>query len=91
MSPDVLRRKLQKMAKHRPYGKCPVCGRRTVRRLIYEGDPRQRGCIVPRRWRLFRVCQAWAGDKCGWWRELFWSGGGTADTYQRPRGRPGKG
>lgn len=61
MSPEVLRRKLQKKAKHKPYRKCPACGGRMTCRVMRGGAG----------WRLFKVCD------CGHGEELFWSGGGT--------------
>lgn len=86
MTPRTLRRKLQKKKKHRSYGKCPVCGGRSKRVLL--GD------------RLFDRCfgYVWMGhDKLGnlvtkphYLREIFWTGGGTADTYRPDEGN-GKG
>jgi hypothetical protein len=74
VSPDVLRRKLQKKAKRKPYGKCPTCGRRTVRMILYEDDPSRSGLIRLGQYRLFRVCRPWSGGRCRWWKELFWTG-----------------
>jgi hypothetical protein len=84
MSPRVLRRKLQKKAKHKPYRRCPKCGGRMVCRLI-EGDHDG--------WHLWKYCGELyflhnyvsaenarcrpTADGCGHCEELFWSGGGT--------------
>ncbi len=84
MSPDVLRRKLQKKLKHKPYRKCPDCGERMQCKLAERGDG----------WHLWKHCgelfvrdslvwcrpaRAVNGTKlgCGYFKELFWSGGGT--------------
>ena len=63
MSPDVLRRKLQKKKKRKTYRTCGHCGGRAE-------------CYV--RWdhtahapRLFLL------HSCGYRKELFWTGGGT--------------
>ena len=91
ISQRTLRRKLQKKLKHKPYRKCPQCGERMEMRLFqdeaqdvwrlfkYCGDFRPtwgaRGGKVG--------CKPtpWRGYGCGYFEELFWSGGGKADTY----------
>lgn len=77
MNQDVLRRKLQKKKKHKPYRKCLKCGQRMRCKLVqYTVD-----------WQLFKYCgrlvyrnglvQCLAEyDGCGHFEELFWSGGG---------------
>jgi hypothetical protein len=62
MSPRVLRRKLQKKKKHRPYGVCPKCGDRTARDVVGSDGAG---------WRLVGSC--WGG-RCGVVEELFWTG-----------------
>ncbi len=79
MRERTLRRKLQKKLKHKPYRKCPKCGGRM-------------DCVI-RDCRLFKYCGWMYSDGhvergphgCGHFEELFWSGGGKADTYPRSR------
>lgn len=67
MSPEVLRRKLQKKIKHKPYRKCPRCGKRMSLLLRWPDGSET--------WRLYKACD-WL-DGCGRYEELFWSGGGN--------------
>lgn len=71
MSPDVLRRKLQKKAKRKPYRKCPACGGRLRCRVRYESThTRIKGEYV-----LEAVCvSGYLG--CGYEKRLSWSGDG---------------
>lgn len=91
VAPATLRRKLQKKKKHKPYRKCPDCGRRCE--LVLRDDRCHSFCKP----RLFVLCgQRYRGGVdcndmgnvvltdvrgemtgCGFARELFWSGGGT--------------
>jgi hypothetical protein len=73
VSSRTLRRKLQKKLKHKPYRRCPGCGKR-MNCEIEEGDHKVGG--PP--WRLFKECvvRPITGG-CGYREELFWSGGGT--------------
>ena len=68
MSPEVLRRKLQKKKKHTAYAKCPQCGGRLERRISDQVEG-----AMPR---LFRVCvsDGYNEEKCGYKDELFWTG-----------------
>ena len=87
-----MRRKLQKKAKHKPYRKCRCCGQRTTLTLI-EGDhdgwhlyKHCGGKIGSKDGYLAgdtMECLPPFGGGCGAWAELFWSGGGKADTYPR--------
>lgn len=68
MSPRVLRRKLQKKLKHKPYRRCPGCGGRMYCRLtalpqVAYGVPK------PGTVQLFKECLP-----CGRREELFWTG-----------------
>ncbi len=54
MSPEVLRRKLQKRAKHKPFRKCPQCGGRTRCRVVnhasfYPKLDRDEGYVLAQR------------------------------------------
>lgn len=95
MGPDVLRRKLQKKLKHKPYRKCPQCGERMECRLVRDDRDD---------WHLFKYCGDFrqgrigqpdffclpAAQGCGYFCELFWSGGGTGRHI--PHGsNPGRG
>lgn len=95
----VLRRKLQKKKKHKPYRKCPKCGNR-MDCFLFEGDHDG--------WHLFKVCGSLnfvdayhAAENvqgkprrfldgtvlgCGHSEELHWSGGGIGRHI--PHGQP---
>lgn len=65
MTPDVLRRKLQKKAKRNRWGICPVCDRRT-RKSVSQA-------YADQEWRpvLIEQCK---NNKCDFRRELGWTG-----------------
>jgi len=67
MTPRTLRRKLQKKTKRKPYRRCGVCGERRVNLRVRETELD-----------VFR-CFKWCSK--GHVQELFWLGGGKADTY----------
>lgn len=62
MTPETLRRKLQKKAKRKEYRKCPRCGGRCVHRV-------KSGAGGPELW---KACEAASG--CGYTRRMYWTG-----------------
>lgn len=88
VSQDVVRRKCQKKAKRRPFGRCPVCQGRTIKRVAHseaEG------------YHVLKTCQGWVQDlvgrfrSCEFQKRMYWSGGGKADTHAGPdQGRGGR-
>lgn len=85
MTELTLRRKLQKKAKHRPYGKCPLCGDRTIRRVrsvwgsrFPEYDNEKDGVEIVDR--LVERCQS---ASCKYEKR---SGGGTGRRIPTPQG-----
>jgi hypothetical protein len=74
MKPRTLRRKLQKKLKHKPYRKCPLCGKRSFVDVKSVGD----------------TFELWQSCQCGFKKQLFWSCGGKADTYSTSAERHGK-
>ncbi len=80
-TPRTLRRKLHKKHKHKPYRKCPQCGKRCT--MTLKDDHCHSFCLP----RLFVVCGGSKSGRecnslvstgtmkngCGFVRELFWT------------------
>ena len=68
MSPDVLRRKLQKKAKRKRFRKCPACGGRLCCRVRQTVDPsRNEDDDVIR-------CECEDRTRCKFFKEINWMG-----------------